>query len=225
MFRSKIFSILQNTIHRNLYNNGHPGKCALFSSNTSDTTLTESSKEAINTDINVASVENSTETLTDTSSQIPTNISTEASTEITTTYEDTVQASFTNTSSVEKYQPDKLYKKIEIEVRGHDPAVLKSYVTFTTMAARHLELDVSNIVSPRKPVHERLTLLKSVHVHKKHRVQYETRTYYKYFELFKLTGSTADTYLEYIERNLPEGVAMKVTKVELNNLPETVQQA
>jgi len=29
----------------------------------------------------------------------------------------------------------------------------------------------------------------------------------------RLTGSTADTFLEYIQRNLPEGVAMKVTKV------------
>ena len=64
----------------------------------------------------------------------------------------------------------------------------------------------------RKPVFERLTVLKSVHVHKKHRVQYETRTYYRYLDLFNLTGSTADTYLEYIERNLPEGVAMKITK-------------
>ena len=26
-----------------------------------------------------------------------------------------------------------------------------------------------------------------------------------------LTGSTADTYLEYVQRNLPEGVSMKVT--------------
>lgn len=31
----------------------------------------------------------------------------------------------------------------------------------------------------------------------------------------KLTGSTADTFLEYIQRNLPEGVSMKVTKVSL----------
>lgn len=34
----------------------------------------------------------------------------------------------------------------------------------------------------------------------------------------KLTGSTADTFLEYIQRNLPEGVAMKVTKVLLKDL-------
>lgn len=67
--------------------------------------------------------------------------------------------------------------------------------------------------APYKAVHERLTLLKSKHVHKKHRVQYEVRTYYRFLEFIKLTGSTADTFLEYIQRNLPEGVAMKVTKV------------
>lgn len=31
--------------------------------------------------------------------------------------------------------------------------------------------------------------------------------------LEKLTGSTAETFLEYIERNIPEGVAMKVSKL------------
>lgn len=57
-------------------------------------------------------------------------------------------------------------------------------------------------------------MLKSAHVHKKHRVQYEIRTYYRYLDFLKLTGSTADTFLEYLQRNLPEGVAMKVTKVK-----------
>ena len=32
-------------------------------------------------------------------------------------------------------------------------------------------------------------------------------------QLSKITGSTADTYLEYIQRNLPAGIAMKVTRV------------
>lgn len=32
-------------------------------------------------------------------------------------------------------------------------------------------------------------------------------------QMKRLTGSTADTYLEYVERNLPEGVAMKVLAV------------
>lgn len=34
-------------------------------------------------------------------------------------------------------------------------------------------------------------------------------------QLCHITGSTAQVYLEYIERNLPEGVAMEVTKVGL----------
>lgn len=65
----------------------------------------------------------------------------------------------------------------------------------------------------RKPQHDRLTLLKSVHIYKKHRVQYEFRTYFHFVKFAHLTGSTADTLLEYLERNLPEGVALKATKV------------
>lgn len=32
-------------------------------------------------------------------------------------------------------------------------------------------------------------------------------------QIERITGSTARVYLEYIQRNLPEGVAMEVTKV------------
>ncbi|XP_035212675.1 28S ribosomal protein S10, mitochondrial-like, partial [Stegodyphus dumicola] len=73
-----------------------------------------------------------------------------------------------------------------------------------------------------KKHHARRTLLKSVFIYKKHRVQYEFRTYFRIFELKHLTGSTADTYLEYIQRNLPEGVSMKVTKHRIEKLPEHI---
>ena len=46
------------------------------------------------------------------------------------------------------------------------------------------------------------------------------RTLYRCLELEHLTGSTADVYLEYIQRNLPEGVAMEVTKVRLEFLSQ-----
>jgi len=124
--------------------------------------------------------------------------------------------------STETAKPDKLYTKVEVEVRGHDPAVLKSYGIFAVTAANHLGINVNGNMAPRKAVHERLTLLKAKHVHKNHRVQYETRTYYRFLNFLKMTGSTADTFLEYIQRNLPEGVAMKVTKVEIQRLPESV---
>ena len=39
---------------------------------------------------------------------------------------------------------DKLYSKLEVELRGIDPAVLKSYSWFATTAADHLGIEVGN---------------------------------------------------------------------------------
>uniref|UniRef100_A0A4W2DW06 Small ribosomal subunit protein uS10m n=1 Tax=Bos indicus x Bos taurus TaxID=30522 RepID=A0A4W2DW06_BOBOX len=107
-------------------------------------------------------------------------------------------------------EPDTLYKRLSVLVKGHDKAVLDSYEYFAVLAAKELGISVKVHEPPRKI--ERFTLLKSVHIFKKHRVQYEMRTLYRCLELEHLTGSTADVYLEYIQRNLPEGVAMEVTK-------------
>ena len=35
-----------------------------------------------------------------------------------------------------------------------------------------------------------------------------------------MTGDTADTFLEYIQRNIPEGVSMSVEQTALEPLPE-----
>ena len=66
----------------------------------------------------------------------------------------------------------------------------------------------------KEPHKLRKTLLKSAHIYSKHRTQYEIRTYFSSIKLKNITGSTMSTYLEYIQRNLPEGVGMKVTKHE-----------
>uniref|UniRef100_A0A2M4C1V4 Small ribosomal subunit protein uS10m n=1 Tax=Anopheles marajoara TaxID=58244 RepID=A0A2M4C1V4_9DIPT len=120
--------------------------------------------------------------------------------------------------------PDKLYSRLELQMKGIDPEVMKSYATFAKTAAEHLDIEVGKNWALRKAVKDRLTLLKSVHIYKKHRVQYEVRNYYRFMHFHKLTGSTLDTFLEYIERNLPEGIALKVTKVELQELPEHLRK-
>ncbi|XP_055982103.1 small ribosomal subunit protein uS10m [Sorex fumeus] len=119
-------------------------------------------------------------------------------------------------------EPDTLYKRLSVLVKGHDKAVLDSYEYFAVLAAKELGLSIKVHEPPRKI--ERLTLLKSVHIFKKHRVQYEMRTLYRCLELERLTGSTADVYLEYIQRNLPEGIAMEVTKTKLERLPEHIKE-
>ncbi|XP_037949029.1 28S ribosomal protein S10, mitochondrial [Teleopsis dalmanni] len=121
-------------------------------------------------------------------------------------------------------EKDRLYSKLEIELRGIDPAVLKSYTKYATTAANHLGLEVGKCWSPLKAHHSRMTLLKSVHIYKKHRVQYEVRTHFRYMNFHKLTESTLSTFLEYIERNLPEGVALNATKTELQTIPEHLRQ-
>ncbi|XP_066478673.1 small ribosomal subunit protein uS10m [Tiliqua scincoides] len=119
--------------------------------------------------------------------------------------------------------PDTLYKRLAVLVKGHDRIVLDSYEYFMVLAAKELGLSIEKVEEPPKKI-ERLTLLKSVHIFKKHRVQYEMRTHYRHLELKHLTGSTANVYLEYIQRNLPEGVAMEVKKTRLEKLPEHIQQ-
>ncbi|XP_052891532.1 28S ribosomal protein S10, mitochondrial [Anopheles moucheti] len=120
--------------------------------------------------------------------------------------------------------PDKLYSRVELQMKGIDPEVMKSYAMYAKTAAEHLNIEVGKHWTMRKAAKERLTLLKSVHIYKKHRVQYEVRNYYRFMHFHKLTGSTLDTFLEYIERNLPEGIALKVTKVELQQLPEHLRK-
>ncbi|CAO1308019.1 unnamed protein product [Diamesa tonsa] len=121
-------------------------------------------------------------------------------------------------------EKDKLFSRLEIEVKGIDPEVMKSYAWFATTAANNLGINVGKCWAERKSRKDRLTLLKSVHVYKKHRVQYEVRTYFRFMNFHNMTSSTLDTFLEYIERNLPEGCAIKATKVEIQKLPEHLAQ-
>lgn len=106
-------------------------------------------------------------------------------------------------------------------VKGHDRAVLDSYEFFASMAAKELGISLGKVFEPPKDI-ERLTLLKSIHIFKKHRAQYEMRTHYRSLELLRVTGSTAQVYLEYIQRNLPEGVAMEVSKTMSMKIPEHI---
>ena len=114
---------------------------------------------------------------------------------------------------------DDLFKKVVVEVRGHDPSVLESYESFIKMVAQELEIKLTSIRTPFRFI-ERWTILKSRFSNRKHMRQYEMRTHFKEFEFIHLTGSTRDTLLEYIQRNLPEGVAMHVHETKILELPK-----
>lgn len=132
--------------------------------------------------------------------------------------------SFSTTASIKteinkQKELDDLFKKVVVEVRGHDNAVLESYKKFVQQTSNELEINLNEIREPQRFI-ERWTLLKSRFSNRKHMRQYEMRTYFRQFEFKYLTGSTCDTLLEYIQRNLPEGVAMHVHKTKICHLPD-----
>lgn len=114
--------------------------------------------------------------------------------------------------------PDELYRQLWIKCTGHDIGVLNSYEKFLTTTAHHLGIDHVKTETPFRKI-KRRTLLASRFVRKKYRVQYEIRSYYRDLLFQNLTGSTADTFLEYVERNIPEGVLFVVEKHRLAELP------
>lgn len=113
---------------------------------------------------------------------------------------------------------DDLYRYIRLKCSCHEPAVLDSYEKFVKLAAENLEINFIGTEEPFRTI-KRKTMLGSRFVHKKYRAQYEVRSYYRDMTLKNLTGSTADTFIEYVERNLPEGVLMIVEKHRLGELP------
>jgi len=116
----------------------------------------------------------------------------------------------------------RLVSLLTLKVRGSDEAVLESYAQFMRRSATYLDLDVSK--KTILPMHiEKRTLLKSPHIYKKHRAQYELRTHTRMLQVKQLTGESADIYLEYIQRNLPEGVSMSIEQTDLEPIPEFMQ--
>lgn len=43
-------------------------------------------------------------------------------------------------------EPDKLYKIVELELRGHDSAVLKSFAKFATTAGNYLDVQAKRLL-------------------------------------------------------------------------------
>ena len=113
---------------------------------------------------------------------------------------------------------DELYRYVWLKCQGHEVEVLDSYEKFLKSSAEHLEIDYVRTERPFRVI-KRKTMLASRFVKKKYRVQYEVRTYFRDLLFKNLTGSTADTFLEYTQRNLPEGVMMIVEKHRLSGLP------
>jgi small subunit ribosomal protein S10 len=118
---------------------------------------------------------------------------------------------------------ERFFDRINIKVKGYDHPVLDSYVKFVSRAANNLDIEIHGTAALPTRV-KKFTVLKSPHIYKKHRVQFETRTHARLLQIRRITGTTADIFLEYIQRNLPEGVSMSLYQEAFEALPNLLME-
>jgi small subunit ribosomal protein S10 len=58
---------------------------------------------------------------------------------------------------------------------------------------------------------KKFTVLRSPHIDKKSREQFEIRTHKRLLNIFNTKENTINTFLKYVEDNLPSGVNLKIT--------------
>ena len=115
-------------------------------------------------------------------------------------------------------------RDIGITVKSQSSMVLHSYIRYMKMAAICLNIELCQELYLNLEVRE-WVILKSPFKYKKHMVKYRLKTYGRLLTFKKITGITADIYIEYVQRNIPAGVSMSVRKVEMDRLPYLITKS
>ena len=119
---------------------------------------------------------------------------------------------------------ENFYRDIGLTVKAQSLMVLDSYSKFIKMAAKCLRIEIFQELFLNPEVRE-WVILKSPFKYKKHMVKYRLRTHGRLFTFQKITGTTADIYIEYIQRHIPPGVSLSVKKVEMDRLPYIITKS
>lgn len=117
----------------------------------------------------------------------------------------------------EQALPDR-FAKLSIAMSCFDHAVLDSYTSFIIRAGTACNLDISGRV-PLPTKFKRYTVLKSPHIFKKARSQYESRLHRRLVQLYNISGGTAAVFLDYVLRMIPPGLDVKLTHETIETPP------
>ena len=99
--------------------------------------------------------------------------------------------------------------------------MLTSYIKYVRYAAALLSLHCSPPVSYRRSI-DIYVANKSPFKHGSYKAQYEIRVNQEALYLWNVTGTTADVFLEYIQRNLAAGLGMNVQLQAMEPLPKSI---
>ena len=117
---------------------------------------------------------------------------------------------------------DLYYRCRQLSFRSYDQEMLDVFVKFCRSVASTLKIRISGLIP--LPTHIRkFTILKSPHVHKKHRDQLEIRTYKRLLELSDVSDETLNTYLDYMKTHLPGQIGLKISRYSYE-IPKTTEE-
>jgi len=105
------------------------------------------------------------------------------------------------------------YVVANLRLRAFDPLVLDNYARFMQAVAQKMNVGVSGTVPLPRRI-RRFTVLRSPHIDKKSREQFEMRISSRLLQVYNTAPETALMYIKYVEEHLPSGVAMRVTEVQ-----------
>jgi small subunit ribosomal protein S10 len=112
------------------------------------------------------------------------------------------------------------YPRCHLSFRSYDTAMLDAFANFSRSIASALDISVTGVIPI--PTHiRRFTVLKSPHVHKKHRDQLEIRTHKRLLKLSNASHETLETYILYIKNHLPSEIGLKVSTFSYERLLTT----
>lgn len=112
---------------------------------------------------------------------------------------------------------ERYVSRLVLSAKGSCYATLRSYVIYMHFAAECLEIETE--VESGKLKTGVYTINRSPHVHGAHKDRFKRDVWNRKLILHDISGTTADVFRSYVERNIPAGVTLAVTEERLAPLP------
>ena len=101
-----------------------------------------------------------------------------------------------------------MYKVLDLKFKAFNKRALEVYVPFCVRVAKEMGIQTSGII--RMPVEtRRMTVLRSPHVDKTARDQFEMQTHSRLVRVFNTSELASQKLVRYIEENLPADIFLK----------------
>lgn len=108
----------------------------------------------------------------------------------------------------------------KIILKSFDDKILESYIRSLKKLAS--KVGIRNIIGPNRLPNniKRWTVLKSPHIDKKSREQFEWIVHKRYFEISNTNASNQEIFLHYLQEQIPIGIGVEIKKYKYFNIPK-----